>query len=78
MTHGRLWRVDHSIMINVTWRHLDQSAKQLIVGHTTNIDDTEHQALFVADDVELKSVAIETRDTTVPVPDVAILPNDFG
>ena len=35
MTHGRSWRVDHSIMINVTWRHFDQSAKQLIVGHTT-------------------------------------------
>ena len=29
------WRVDHSIMLNVTWRHFDQSAKQLIVGHTT-------------------------------------------
>ena len=35
MTHGRPWRVDHSIVINVTWRRFDQSAKQLIVGHTT-------------------------------------------
>jgi len=35
--HGRPWRVDHSIMINVTWRHFDQSAKQLIVGHTTRL-----------------------------------------
>ena len=39
MTHSRPWRVDHSIMINVTWRHFDQSAKQLIVGHTTNLID---------------------------------------
>ena len=38
MTRGRPWRVDHSIMINVTWRRFDQSAKQLIVGHTTNLD----------------------------------------
>jgi len=34
MTHGRPWRVDHSIMLNVSWWHFDQSAKQLIVGHT--------------------------------------------
>ena len=39
MTYGRPWRVDHSIMINVTWRHFDQSGKQLIVGHTTNSVD---------------------------------------
>jgi len=31
--------VYHSIIINVTWRHLDQSAKQLIVGHTTKSID---------------------------------------
>ena len=36
MIHGRPWRVDHSIMINVTWRQFDQSANQLIFGHTTN------------------------------------------
>ena len=33
------WHVQHSIMVNVTWRHFDQSAKQLaqlIVGHATN------------------------------------------
>ena len=30
-THDRPRRVDHSIMINVTWRHFNQSAKQLIV-----------------------------------------------
>ena len=35
VTHGRPWRADHSIMLNVTWRRFDQSAKQLIVGHTT-------------------------------------------
>ena len=35
MTHGRPWRVDHSIMTNVTWRRFNQSAKQLIAGHTT-------------------------------------------
>ena len=34
MTHGRPWCVDHSITINVTWWRFDQSAKQLIVGHT--------------------------------------------
>jgi len=39
MTHSRPWRVDHSIMIKVTWRHFDESAKQLIVGHTTNLID---------------------------------------
>jgi len=32
---GRLWCIDHSIMINVTWCSFDQTAKQLIVGHTT-------------------------------------------
>ena len=31
--HGHL-TVYHSIMKNVMWRHFDQSAKQLIVGHT--------------------------------------------
>jgi len=35
MTHGRPWRVDHLLTINVMWLHFDQSAKQLIVGHTT-------------------------------------------
>ena len=35
MTYGRPWCIDHIIMINVTWLHFDQSAKQLIVGHTT-------------------------------------------
>jgi len=35
MIHGWPWRVDHSIMMNVTWRHIDRSAKQLIVCHTT-------------------------------------------
>jgi len=33
------WHVQHSVMVNVTWRHFDQSAKQLaqlIVGHATN------------------------------------------
>jgi len=33
---GRPWRVDHSIMLNVTWRRFGQSAKQLEVGHATN------------------------------------------
>jgi len=33
----------YSIMINVTWRHFDQSAKQLIVGHTTNCIETTQQ-----------------------------------
>ena len=37
MTHGRLWSADHMIMINIMWLHFDQSAKQLIVGHTTNV-----------------------------------------
>ena len=37
MTHGRPWRVYHSIMINVTWRHFYQSVKQLVVGHAANI-----------------------------------------
>jgi len=35
MTHSWPWRVDHMIMINVTWLHFDQSAKQLIVDRTT-------------------------------------------
>ena len=32
--------VHHSIMMNVTWWHFDQSSRQLIVGHTTrqNVD----------------------------------------
>jgi len=30
-----LWSGEHMIMLNVMWRHFDQSAKQLIVGHTT-------------------------------------------
>jgi len=29
------WIVRHSIMLKVTWRHFDQSAKQLVVGRTT-------------------------------------------
>ena len=37
MIHSRPWRVDHWIMIHVTWQHFDQSAKQLIFGHTTII-----------------------------------------
>jgi len=35
MTHGWPWRVDHMIMISVTWLHFDQSANLLVVGHTT-------------------------------------------
>jgi len=35
MTHGRPWNGEHSIMLNVTWRRFDQSAKQLVVGHAT-------------------------------------------
>ena len=35
MLNRRPWRVQHSIMTNVTWRRFDQSAKQLVVGHTT-------------------------------------------
>jgi len=31
--------VQHSIIMNVTWRRFDQSAKQLIVGHTTNVNN---------------------------------------
>jgi len=42
MIHGRPWRVHHSTMMNVTWRHFDQSAKQLIVGHTT----TQHVSTY--------------------------------
>ena len=37
MSHGRQWRVDHSIMINVTWQHFDQSAKQLIAAPSCHI-----------------------------------------
>ena len=33
----RPWRVQHSIMMNAMWQRFDQSAKQLIVGHTTKI-----------------------------------------
>ena len=29
------WSGEHMIMLNVTWRRFDQSAKQLVVGHTT-------------------------------------------
>ena len=29
------WHGEHSIMLNVTWRRFDQSAKQLVVGHAT-------------------------------------------
>ena len=29
------WSIEHMIMLNVTWRRFDQSAKQLIVGRTT-------------------------------------------
>jgi len=43
MTHGWLWRIDRMIMINITWLHFDQSAKQLIVGHTTNFLDIVHE-----------------------------------
>jgi len=32
---GWPWSGEHMIMLNVTWQRLDQSAKQLIVGHTT-------------------------------------------
>ena len=45
MTHSWPWCVDHSIMINVTWRHFDQSAKQLIVGHTTQQYDVGNIAV---------------------------------
>ena len=34
--YGRPWRGEHSIMLNV-WRNFDQSAKQFVVGHATNI-----------------------------------------
>jgi len=43
MTHVRLWRIDRMIMINITWLHFDQSAKQLIVGHTTNFLNIVHE-----------------------------------
>jgi len=46
MTHGRPWRVDHMIMINVTSLHFDQSTKQLIVGHTTICDRELKTVLF--------------------------------
>jgi len=29
------WLVHHSIVMNVTWQRLDQSAEQLVVGYTT-------------------------------------------
>ena len=29
--------IQHSIMLNITWRHFDQSAKQLVVGHATMV-----------------------------------------
>ena len=46
MSPGWLWSGEHMIMLNVTWRRFDQSAKQLIVGHTTNGADTnKHQLL---------------------------------
>ena len=32
---GVLWIFRHSIMLKVTWRRFDQSAKQLVVGRTT-------------------------------------------
>ena len=35
MIHGPPWHVDHSIVMNIMWRHFDQSPKQLIVCHTT-------------------------------------------
>jgi len=35
MLNCRPWRVQHSIMMNVTWRRFDQFAMQLTVGHTT-------------------------------------------
>jgi len=38
LIHGRPWRVDYSIMMNVTWWYFDQSVKQVIVGHTTIVD----------------------------------------
>jgi len=37
LSDGRSWRGEHSIMLNVTWRRFDQSAKQLVVGHATKI-----------------------------------------
>ena len=35
VTTGRPWSGEHSIMLNVTWRRIDQTAKQLVVGHAT-------------------------------------------
>ena len=35
VTRSWPWIVRHSIMLKVTWRHFDQSAKQLVVGRTT-------------------------------------------
>ena len=59
MTSQNLWsRYDHfvgttadtvqqSIMVNVTWRRFDQSAKQLIVGRTTkNFDGTRFKLAY--------------------------------
>ena len=46
MTTGWPWRVDHSIMLNITWRRFDQSAKQLVVGHATTRYVTQWVALF--------------------------------
>ena len=44
MTQGRPWCIHHSIMMNVTWRHFDQSAKQLIVGHMTKGNLNQQEA----------------------------------
>jgi len=39
ISNHQLWHVQHSIVMNVTWLHFDQSAKQLIyiVGHMTTL-----------------------------------------
>ena len=35
-----LWSGEHMVMLSVTWRRFNQSAKQLIVGHTTMLSVT--------------------------------------
>jgi len=35
------WSGEHMIMLKVTWQCFDQSAKQLIVGHTTTNTDSQ-------------------------------------
>ena len=71
MSDDRLsWIVRHSIMLKVTWRRFDQSAKQLVVGWTTmqyvvyvSFMDPSHYSNY-----QFKLLSSQVASTTAKVP----------